>query len=256
MVTDARGVVYLVGAGPGDPELITVRGLRLLREADVVVHDRLIGRELLDEVRSGAEVIDAGKSRGTHRMSQDQINALLVDRGLKGHNVARLKGGDPFVFGRGFEELTACREAGIPCVVVPGVSSAIAGPAAAGIPVTLRDVARSAAIVSPAAADGAIAPLNYTALAAIDTLVILMGRASLATIAESLIRAGRDRTTPAAVIQSATTTKQQVACGDLATIAEVVDAARMSPPVVTVVGAVAAEAEAATCLARLASQSA
>lgn len=256
-MTVARGVVYLVGAGPGDPELITVRGWRLLQGADVVVHDRLIGRELLDEVRSDTEIIDVGKSPGSHRLSQEGINALLVDRGLKGMKVVRLKGGDPFVFGRGFEELTACREAGVPCVVVPGVSSALAGPAAAGISVTRRGVARSVAIVTATtASDDTGGPIDFACFAAIDTLVILMGRDSLAEIATSLIAAGRDPTTPAAVIRWATTPLQQVACGDLAGIAEVVDAAGMAAPVVTVIGPVAAEADAAKHLARLAGPSA
>ncbi len=136
------GEVYLVGAGPGDPELLTVKGLRLLQSADVVVHDRLIGHELLGHCRDDAEVIDVGKYPDHHRISQQQINQILVARAGAGLMVVRLKGGDPFVFGRGTEELQACRAAHVPCQVIPGVSSAIAGPASVGIPVTSRGVAR------------------------------------------------------------------------------------------------------------------
>ncbi|MEO8394483.1 MAG: uroporphyrinogen-III C-methyltransferase, partial [Chloroflexota bacterium] len=132
------GIVYLIGAGPGDPDLITVKGLKLLRQADVVIYDRLAPHALLSEARPDAELIDAGKQPTKHRLNQDDINALLIDRARKGLKVARLKGGDPFVFGRGGEEAIVCREAGIPFVIVPGVSSAIAVPAYAGVPVTHR----------------------------------------------------------------------------------------------------------------------
>ena len=140
--------MHLVGGGPGDPGLITSRGLDLLRAADVVVHDRLIGPELLREARADAELIDAGKGPGLAPLAQAEINALLVAQARLGRTVVRLKGGDPFVFGRGSEEAAACREAGVPVYVVPGVSSAIAGPAAAGIPVTARGLARSFAVIT------------------------------------------------------------------------------------------------------------
>ncbi len=245
-MSTAPGIVYLIGAGPGDPGLITVRGLSLLRQADVVVHDRLVAGELLSEARSDAEVIDAGKAPGEHRFSQNWINALLVDRAKSGRCVARLKGGDPFLFGRGFEELIACQAAGVACVVVPGVTSAVAAPASVGIPVTLRGSARSLAIVTGHAADGGVpTTLNYKALAAMDTLVILMGRANLAKLTASLIDAGLDPATPAACIAKATTAEQRVTKATLATVAQAVDRDGLCAPVVTVIGAVAAYAGAA-----------
>ncbi len=239
-----RGVVFLVGAGPGDPGLITVRGLQVLRRADVVVHDRLVGQELLKEVRAGVEIINVGKMPGAQRLSQGWINALLVDRARRGMLVVRLKGGDPFVFGRGYEELTACRRAGIDCVVIPGVSSALAAPAAAGIPVTSRHLGRSLTIVTGSTATESEAPpLDYSALATVDTLVILMGRANLAEITQSLIEAGRSPGTPAACIEQATTPGQRVTVATLASIADAADRDDLRPPVVTVIGAVAAEAQ-------------
>jgi uroporphyrin-III C-methyltransferase len=238
------GTVYLVGAGPGDPGLITARGLELLRQADLVVHDRLIGAELLLETRTGAELVDVGKGRGHAPLAQEGINHLLVDAAREGRTVVRLKGGDPFVFGRGSEELAACRNSGVLCEVVPGVSSAIAGPAAAGIPVTARGVAHSFAVItghraSPDGGDDA----ELRAFASVDTLVLLMGRERLAGITAQLIVAGRDPATPAACIQSATTAEQRVTLATLGTIAEAADRDGLEAPVVTVIGAVAALAE-------------
>jgi uroporphyrin-III C-methyltransferase len=226
-----------VGAGPGDPGLITARGLELLRRADVVVHDRLIGPELLGEARSDAVLIDVGKGPGHAPYSQAEINALLVEHAGQGNTVVRLKGGDPFVFGRGSEEAQACNEAGVPVQVVPGVSSAIAGPAAAGIPLTARGVAQSFAVVTAQQADG---PADLSGLAGVDTLVVLMGRAQLGPIAEQLIAAGRDPATPAACIQSATTADQRVTRASLSTIAEAADRDGLQAPVVIVIGEVAA----------------
>jgi uroporphyrin-III C-methyltransferase len=240
----APGTVHLVGGGPGDPGLITSRGLELLRAADVVVHDRLIGPELLQEARADAELIDVGKGPGHAPYSQGEIDALLVDRARLGRTVVRLKGGDPFVFGRGSEEAEACRRAGVPVYVVPGVTSAIAGPAAAGIPVTARGLARSFAVVTAHAADGA-APPDVGGLAAVDTLVILMGRAALRAVAEQLVAAGRDPATPAACIQSATTPAQRITRATLGTIADAADRDGLENPMVTVIGAVAALADAA-----------
>jgi len=236
------GAVHLVGGGPGDPGLITARGLELLRGADVVVHDRLIGSELLREARAGAELIDVGKGPGLAPYSQDEINAVLVDRARQGRIVVRLKGGDPFVFGRGSEEAAACREAGVDVFVVPGVSSAVAAPAAAGIPVTARGLAHSFAVVTAQTADG---PTELGGLVAADTIVVLMGRATLGSIAGQLIAAGRDPETPAACIQSATTPEQRVTRATLATIAEAADRDGLESPIVTVIGAVAALADAA-----------
>lgn len=243
-MTSRRGVVYLVGAGPGDPGLLTVRGRDLLGEADVVVHDRLLGQGMLSGVRPDAEIIDVGKEPGCHTAPQEEINALLIDRARRGQRVVRLKGGDPLVFGRGFEEVTACRVAGIECVVVPGVTSAVAAPAAAGIPVTDRRYVRSLAIVTARTArDSPAPPLDYQALAAMDTVVVLMGRAKLPEVTQSLIEAGRDPATPAACIEWATTPRQRVTVGTLGTLAEQADRDGLRAPVVTVIGEVAAHAE-------------
>ena len=241
LVKREPGAVHLVGGGPGDPGLITARGLELLRRADVVVHDRLIGPELLQEAKTGAELIDVGKGAGHAPSSQAEINAMLVDQARRGRTVVRLKGGDPFVFGRGSEEAAACREAGVPVFVVPGVSSALAAPAAAGIPVTARGLARSFAVVTAHSADGAT---DLSGLTGVDTLVILMGRDALGDIAAQLIAAGRDPDTPAACIQSATTAQQRVTRTTLATIADAADRDGLEAPVVTVIGAVAALADA------------
>jgi uroporphyrin-III C-methyltransferase len=230
------GTVHLVGAGPGDPGLITARGLELLQRAEVVVHDRLIPPELLGEARTDALLIDVGKGPGHAPYAQAEINALLVEHAREGHTVVRLKGGDPFVFGRGSEEAQACHESGVPVQVVPGVSSATAGPAAAGIPVTARGVAQSFAVVTAQQAGG---PADLSGLAGVDTLVVLMGRAQIGPIAEQLIAAGRDPATPAACIQSATTADQRVTRASLSTIAEAADRDGLQAPVVIVIGEVA-----------------
>ena len=233
-----RGTVHLVGGGPGDPGLITARGLELLRRAHVVVHDRLVGPALLEEARADAELVDVGKGRGHTALSQEEINRLLVERALVGRTVVRLKGGDPFVFGRGSEELAACRAAGVACEVVPGVSSAIAGPAAAGIPVTARGVARSFAVVTAHQA-GDAAATDLRPLVGVDTIVVLMGRSGLSTLTADLIAAGRDPHTPAACIQSATTADQRVTIATLGTIAAAAERDGLEAPVVTVIGEVA-----------------
>ena len=235
------GTVYLVGAGPGDPELITVRGLRTLQSADVVVHDRLVAAALLDEAKPGAELIDVGKHPGFVRWTQQEINALLIERAGRGLDVVRLKGGDPFVFGRGGEEALACAAESVPCVAIPGVSSAHAVPAAAGIPVTHRGMARSYAVVT-AQTDPTLgqADLPYASLTAIDTLVIMMGRATLDQVTANLIAAGRDPDTPAACVEMGWTPQQRVVHGALGTIAALADVEELNAPVVTVVGQVAA----------------
>jgi len=256
--------VAIIGGGPGDPGLITVRGRQLLAEADVVLTDRLAPRLLLDELRDDVEIIDAGKIPYGRAMAQEHINAALVRHAQAGRFVARLKGGDPFVFGRGAEEVLACLRAGVPVTVVPGVTSAvgvpasawvpvyvvpgvtsaIAAPAAAGIPVTARGLARSFAVVTAhqAGPGGELADLR--GLAGVDTLIVLMGRASLGPLAAQLIEAGRDPATPAACIQSATTPEQRVTRATLATIADAADRDGLQNPVVTVIGAVAALADA------------
>jgi uroporphyrin-III C-methyltransferase len=242
------GTVDLVGGGPGDPGLITVRGLELLCRADVVIHDRLIGNELLRDVRPDAVLIDVGKGPGHAPFSQEEINQLLVDYATRGLSVVRLKGGDPFVFGRGSEEVSACEAAGIPVRVVPGVTSAIAAPAAAGIPLTARGVAQSFTVVTGQRAGGhSVLPLpslagSGQALSMLPehTLVIMMGRSNLSALAAELIAGGHDPSTPAACIQSATTPQQRVTRATLATIAEAADRDGLESPVVTIIGAVVA----------------
>ena len=237
------GTVHLVGGGPGDPGLITSRGLELLRTADVIVHDRLIGVELLREARADAELIDVGKGPGHAPYAQREIDALLVARAGQGRTVVRLKGGDPFVFGRGSEEAAACREAGVPVYVVPGVSSAIAAPAAAGIPVTARGLARSFAVVTGHTADEGSAP-DLRGVAAGATRGLLRGRAALRGHAAPRVAAGQAPATPSACIQSATTPAQRITRATLATIADAADRDGLENPMVTVIGEVAAMADA------------
>lgn len=235
------GKVILVGAGPGDPDLITVKGLNALRSADVIVYDRLAPSELLHAAKPGAELIDAGKQPTKHRLDQGEINVLLVEKALAGLTVVRLKGGDPFVFGRGGEEALACIEAGIPFEVIPGVTSAIAVPAYAGIPVTQRHIARAFAVFTghedPTSESE---PLDIDSLAKIDTLIALMGVKQLPGITAKLIAAGRDPETPAACIEWGTTHRQRVVTGTLATIAQIAAEEDFQPPAITVIGAVAA----------------
>ncbi len=237
---DRIGTVALVGGGPGDPGLITVRGRRLLAEADVVVADRLGPSALLDELDPDVEIVLAGKAPGAHTMTQDQINGLIVDRALAGHRVVRLKGGDPFVFGRGGEEALACVRAGVPFEVVPGVTSALAVPAYAGIPVTHRGVTQDFAVVS-AHLDPSMpgASVDWESLAkGPGTLVLLMAVAHLEAISSELIKRGRAGTTPVAVIRDGTMPTQQVLTSTLEHVAA--DAARQEvrPPAVVVIGEV------------------
>src|SRR5947199_4985323 len=221
IIDDQRGKVYLIGAGPGDPELITLKGLRYLRSADVVLYDRLISAELLAETRPGAELIFVGKEAGCHSLAQEQINALLIYHAQHNCIVVRLKGGDPFVFGRGGEEAQALADAQIPFEVVPGVSSAIAVPAYAGIPVTHREYTSSVTIVTGHEGRSASPAVNWEALAALGgTLVILMGVKALPHFTQKLIAHGMDGDLPAAVVQEGTTPRQRVVTGTLSTIAE------------------------------------
>jgi len=235
-----EGRVVLVGAGPGDPELITVRGFKWLRRAEVVVYDQLAASELLDEAPEGALRIFAGKSAGRHCLEQSAINAILIHHAQAGRLVVRLKGGAPFVFGRGGEEILACARAGVAVEVVPGVSAAIAVPAAAGIPVTHRGLASSFAVVTghedPTKPESTV---DWERLAtAVDTLVILMGVGALPRIAARLMSGGLAGDTPAAVICRGTTEREETIAGTLRDIAG--RAARFAAPAVIVVGAAVA----------------
>lgn len=237
---EGNGKVYLVGAGPGDPELLTVKGLRCLRAAHVVVYDRLINATLLDEASATAQRIFVGKQPGRCSLRQEEINALLIEHARQGRTVVRLKGGDPFVFGRGGEEALALVEAGIAFEVVPGISSAIAVPAYAGIPVTHRNQSGALTIVTGHETPEHTAPLvDWEALARLDgTLVVLMGVATLPFISQKLLQAGMAATTPAAVIEQGTIARQRVVRGTLADIAARVTAAALHSPAVIVIGRV------------------
>ena len=228
--------VFIVGAGPGDPDLITVKGLACLRRADVVLYDRLAPAELLAEARPGAELIDVGKEPQRHRRSQDEINVLLLARARAGLTVVRLKGGDPFVFGRGGEECLALAAAGIAFEVVPGVSSAIAVPAYAGIPVTQRGVSTAFTVLTGHTADDDA--FDWDAVPSAGTLVLLMGVRHLPELTRRLIEHGRAPETPAAVIQNGAPPEQRVVVGTLADIAE--RASAIESPATTVIGEVVA----------------
>ncbi|WP_278236610.1 uroporphyrinogen-III C-methyltransferase [Isoptericola sp. AK164] len=230
--TDAPGPgrVALVGGGPGDPGLLTGRGRRLLASADVVVVDRLAPRSVLTTLADDVEVIDVGKTAGNHPVPQERINELLVEHALAGRQVVRLKGGDPYVLGRGGEELAACRAAGLDVEVVPGVTSAVSVPAAAGIPVTHRGVAAGFSVLTA-----------HEAVASVPggpehTLVLLMGVTRLATTTRALVEAGRPADTPVAVVEDGFGPRQRTTVGTLADIAERAAAAEVRPPAVTVVG--------------------
>jgi uroporphyrinogen III methyltransferase/synthase len=234
-----KGVVYLVGAGPGDPGLITVKGLEMLRQADVVVYDRLAWPALLDQAPAGAVLVDAGKGPDRHKMTQDAINTALAEHAEAGHTVVRLKGGDPFVFGRGGEEAEYLAQRGIPFEVVPGVTAAVAVPAYAGIPVTHRRVSSSLAIVTgnedPAKEDTAV---DWDKLAGAGTLVLMMGMANLEGIAARLIQAGRSPQTPVALVRWGTCPGQRTLVGTLETIPSLAAGQGFANPVVTIVGEV------------------
>ncbi len=232
--------VHLIGAGPGDPGLITVRGWKLVQQAEVVVYDRLVHPEIVQEAPADAIRIYVGKETGLHYVPQEQINELLVTHARQGLRVIRLKGGDPFVFGRGGEEAKALADAGIPFEIVPGVSSAIAVPAYAGIPVTHRKVASSFAVVTGHEEGGKdVSTRDWAALAtAVDTLVVLMGMKGLTKIVDQLLAHGRSPEIPVALIHWGTTNEQQTVTGTLADIIAKATAAGLEPPVVTVIGEV------------------
>lgn len=235
------GTVYLVGAGPGDPGLITVKAVDCLKKADVVVYDYLANPKFLNLAPARAKRVYAGKKGASHSKEQEEINALMIAEARRGKNVVRLKGGDPFVFGRGGEEAEALAKAKIPFEVVPGVTSAIAVPAYAGIPVTHRHFGSAVAIVTGHEKDdeGAYAP-DWEALAKLGNIVFLMGFANLPKIVESLGDAGMDASTPVAVVEWGTLPRQKKATGVLSTIIREVEKARIKPPTIIVVGKIAA----------------
>jgi uroporphyrin-III C-methyltransferase / precorrin-2 dehydrogenase / sirohydrochlorin ferrochelatase len=245
ITADTPGVVHggvaLVGGGPGDPELITVRGRRLLAHADVVVADRLAPQELLAELPPHVEVIDAAKIPYGRAMAQDAINEVMIDRAKQGKFVVRLKGGDPFVFARGYEEVIACADAGIPVIVVPGVTSAIAVPALAGVPVTHRAVTHEFVVVS-----GHVAPdhpeslVNWNALAALSgTIVLLMAVERIELFSKALLEGGRPADTPVLVVQHGTTTAQRTLRATLSDAPERIREEGIRPPAIIVIGSVA-----------------
>jgi uroporphyrin-III C-methyltransferase len=232
---NVNGIVSIVGGGPGDPGLITVKGLECLRRADVVLYDRLVAPQLLNEAPPHAELIDVGKEPKRHRRSQDQINALLIEKAREGKIVVRLKGGDPFVFGRGGEECQALAAAGIRYEVVPGVSSAIAVPAYAGIPVTQRGITTAFTVVAGHTA-GSDSDIDWDAISRIGTIVFLMGFEHLPEIIHRLIAHGRASQTPAALIEQGTTIYQSVVTGTLEDI--VAKSTNVHPPATFIVGEV------------------
>lgn len=235
-----KGKVYLVGAGPGSPDLLTVKARRVLEEADVILYDQLAGgvRDLLPP---GAELIDCGKSGSRHTLEQDEIERIMVGRALEGKRVIRLKGGDPFLFGRGGEELEALRDAGIPVELVPGVSSAIAVPGCVGIPVTHRSHASEVVILTGHEDPGKEeSTLDWDLLAKFrGTIVILMGVKNLASIASGLVARGKDPATPVAIIERGLAPGQRVTIGALGNIGETGKKAKVRPPAVIVIGDVA-----------------
>jgi len=231
------GTVYLIGAGPGRADLITVRGLNLLRQADVVLYDRLIAPELLDELPAHAIRIYVGKKMGKHAVRQEDIQRLLIDFARQGKRVVRLKGGDPFVFGRGGEEALALARAGAPFEIVPGVSAAIAAPAYAGVPVTHRGMARSFAVITGHHASNLPAmSTDWRVFANIPTLIILMGITRVEEIVRELLEAGRPPDTPAMTIERATTDRQRVVSAPLIALPDAVKRADGESPAVIVIG--------------------
>jgi uroporphyrin-III C-methyltransferase len=235
------GRVYLVGAGPGDPRLLTLRGLELLREADTVVYDALVDRELLRHCKADARLFLAGQSLEPHVLPQDAINRLIVDEAREGRSVVRLKGGDPFVFGRGGEEAEVLVAAGVPFEVVPGVSAGIAAPAYAGIPPTHRGYTSELVFLTGQQCGAKPTPVNWALYGnSTATLVIFMGLGSLAEVAGALLAHGRPASCPAAVIENAATASQRTITAPLSEIAAAASAAAIQPPAVVVVGEVVA----------------
>ena len=236
----AAGKVYLVGAGPGSPELLTVKAAELLKSADVVIYDRLVGESILTLAPKKAEKIYVGKRTGLHEAPQDKITELIIEKAQKGGIVVRLKGGDPFIFGRGGEEAEALAEKGIAFEVVPGVSSSVAAPMYAGIPLTHRDYAASVAIITGHRAGDAEHPIDWAKIAAaVDTMVILMGVESLEEITSKLLEGGVCPGKPAAIVESGTLPQQRAIIATVGTLAAQAEQKQFKPPAVIVIGEVA-----------------
>ena len=237
----ATGRVSIVGAGPGDPELLTVRALNRIRAADVIVHDRLVDPSILSHARDDAKRIYVGKTRGCHALSQDRINELLAELARDGLSVVRLKGGDPFVFGRGGEELAFLEQHGIETEIVPGVTAALGCAASAGIPVTHRDLAQAVTFVTGHAKDGGDPDLDWTSLArANHTLVVYMGVATAAKVAVRLTEAGMEGSMPVAVIENGTRPDERIVTGTLGELATLIETHAIKGPAVLIIGRVAA----------------
>ncbi|MCW4017815.1 MAG: uroporphyrinogen-III C-methyltransferase [Candidatus Bathyarchaeota archaeon] len=234
-----HGKVYLVGAGPGDPKLLTVKASELIKTAEVVVYDRLVGEEIIRLFPSSAEKIYVGKRSGKHVVPQEKITDLLVEKAIAGKNVVRLKGGDPFIFGRGGEEAETLAEHKIEFEIVPGISSSVAAPMYAGIPLTHRDFASSVAIVTGHRAGEGERVVDWAKIAgSVDTVVILMGVESLESIAKKLLDGGLNPDTPVAIIQQGTTKHQKTLMGKIGTIAKEAEKEKVQPPAVIVIGEV------------------
>lgn len=235
-----KGEIYFVGAGPGDPKLLTLRGAELLQEADVIVYDRLVNREILKHAKEGTELVYCGKQPQSSCMSQEEINQLLVYYGMQGKKVVRLKGGDSTVFGRVAEEASECRSYGLRYEIVPGITSGIAAPAYAGIPLTHRELSSSFAVVAAhRRKDGKHREIDWASLATgVDTLVFYMGVRQLQEIQEQLVSCGRSKETPAAIVQWGTCHDQKTVTGTLETIAELAEAEKIESPAIIVVGEV------------------
>lgn len=231
------GKVYIVGAGPGDPELITVKALKLIRQADVILYDRLVNKALLKEAKTNANLIYCGKLPKYHMMIQDTINNLLVKYALQGKMVVRLKGGDPFIYGRGAEEVEVLAENGIDYQVVPGVTAGIAAPAYADIPLTHRELGNSFAVVTGHCQKGKPNDIKWESLAhAVDTLAIYMGIGNLPYICDQLLKHGKSKDTPVAIIQQGTMEEQKTVVGTIESIVSIVEAEAIQNPAMIVIG--------------------
>ncbi|OLS40390.1 uroporphyrinogen-III C-methyltransferase [Bacillus sp. MRMR6] len=233
------GKAYIVGAGPGDPDLITLKALKCIQQADVILYDRLVNPELLKNAKADCQHIYCGKQPTVHTMKQETINHLLVKYTKQGKMVVRLKGGDPFVFGRGAEEVEALVRNGLSYDVVPGITAGVAAPAYAGIPITHRELGSSFAIVTGHRQKGKSTDINWKGLAtAVDTLVIYMGISNLAYICQELISNGKHPDTPVGIIQQGTTNEQRTVSGTLSTIVTIVEKEGVSNPAMIVIGEV------------------